>query len=245
MCIVGHPNVNVRPWPKDFEIADPWVAPPCGLETEMVVVDLAVMELVGRLTKLKLFLGNLDDCLDNRSQFDVNDTPCHGKVQTCAESFYLWRRPRAKQSPGFPFDFDSQNLCSRQVTRHFVATTSCDSGIIIDRHTGVRVARYRTYHLHSQHYNHSNQWSSSWLRTPLTLQFSSRLPHSSCTCCVVNPHNSEQVSLISKNCWLWNYIMYVWGFLYLRFKQLVDLALYTAKILYLGNVRISKICQKF
>ena len=133
----------------------------------------------------------------------------------------------------------------RQVTRHFVATTSCDSGIIIDRHTGVRVARYRTYHLHSQHYNHSNQWSSSWLRTPLTLQFSSRLPHSSCTCCVVNPHNSEQVSLISKNCWLWNYIMYVWGFLYLRFKQLVDLALYTAKILYLGNVRISKICQKF
>ena len=51
------------------------MAPPCGLETEIIVVDLAVMELVGRLTKLKLFLGNLDDCLDNRSQFDVNDSP--------------------------------------------------------------------------------------------------------------------------------------------------------------------------
>ena len=67
--------VLVCPWPKDFEIADPWMAPPCGLETEIIVVDLAVMELVGRLTKLKLFLGNLDDCLDNRSQFDVNDSP--------------------------------------------------------------------------------------------------------------------------------------------------------------------------
>ena len=36
---------------------------------------------------------------------------------------------------------DYQN--SQQVTRHFVATRSCDSGMIIDRHTGVRVARYK------------------------------------------------------------------------------------------------------
>ena len=27
--------VNVRPWPKDFEITDPWIAPPCGLATEV------------------------------------------------------------------------------------------------------------------------------------------------------------------------------------------------------------------
>ena len=31
--------VNVRPWPKDFEITDPWIAPPCGLVTEVFLSD--------------------------------------------------------------------------------------------------------------------------------------------------------------------------------------------------------------
>lgn len=44
--------VNIRPWPKDFEIADPWMAPPCGLATELIVLDLADMEVVGRWENL-------------------------------------------------------------------------------------------------------------------------------------------------------------------------------------------------
>ena len=47
-----------------------------------------------------------------------------------------------------------------QVTRHFVATTSCDSGIIIDRHTGVRVARYRTHIGVSNIFRFSNRLDS-------------------------------------------------------------------------------------
>ena len=44
--------VIIRPWPKDFEIADPWMAPPCGLATELIVLDLADMEVVGRWENL-------------------------------------------------------------------------------------------------------------------------------------------------------------------------------------------------
>jgi len=112
--------VNIRPWPKDFEITDPWIAPPCGLATELVVVDLAAMQVVGRSKPAQ-------------------------RVFTCGE------------------DIEQNNV---QVTRHFVATTSCDSGMIIDRHTGVRVAR---------------------------------LPHPSCSCCAVNPHNSEQAITVGED----------------------------------------------
>ena len=39
---------TVRPWPLGVEMEDPWVAPPCGDTAELVVVDLASMEVVGR-----------------------------------------------------------------------------------------------------------------------------------------------------------------------------------------------------
>ena len=85
----------MRPWPLGLQIPDAWVAPPCGLATQLVVVDLATMRVVGRSRpKQRVFV----------SGEEVEQKPV-------------------------------------QVTRHLVATTGEDAGLVIDRHSGVHIAR--------------------------------------------------------------------------------------------------------
>ena len=101
------------------------------------------------------------------------------------------------------------------MTRHFVATTSADSGMIIDRHAGVRVARWR----HKIH-----DLPNYWDPIPIPWSFF-RLSHPSCTSCAVNPHNSDQV---------FN------GFLLNQWKRTLqketDIACQIAKTFYLATV---------
>ena len=55
-------HVNIRPWPKNPVFSSPLNPPPVGLSIERIVIDLSVMEIVGRsFPKQRIFIPSDPD----------------------------------------------------------------------------------------------------------------------------------------------------------------------------------------